>query len=108
MSYCDKYISCPKVLLGFTEGSLRNLQMFESGFRTEAATRCVLCKKMFLEISQNSQENTCARVSFLIKFIKKETVAQAFSCEFCEISKNNFLTEHFWTTFSIRSPEYLQ
>ena len=32
---------------------------------------------MFLEISQNSQEITCARVSFLIKF-------QAF----CEISKN--------------------
>ena len=25
-------------------------------------------KKMFLEISQNSQENTCARVSFLIKW----------------------------------------
>ena len=24
-------------------------------------------KKLFLEISQNSQENTCARVSFLIK-----------------------------------------
>ena len=32
----------------------------------EAATRGVLCKKVFLEISQNSQENTCARVSFLI------------------------------------------
>ena len=50
---------------------------------------------MFLEISQNSQENTCARVSFLIKlqawgFIKKKTLAQAFSCEFCEISKNTF------------------
>ena len=27
----------------------------------------VFCKKMFLEISKNSQENTCARVSFLIK-----------------------------------------
>ena len=28
----------------------------------------VFCKKnMLLEISQNSQENTCARVSFLIK-----------------------------------------
>ena len=53
-------------------------------------------KKVFLEISQNSQEKTCARVSFLIKlqaacnFIKKETLAQVFSCEFCEISKNNF------------------
>ena len=29
--------------------------------------RGVLCKKVFLEISQNSQENTYARVSFLIK-----------------------------------------
>ena len=34
---------------------------------TEAATRGFLCKKVFLQISQNSQENTCARVSFLIK-----------------------------------------
>ena len=33
-------------------------------------------------------------------FIKKETLAQAFSCEFCEISKNTFLTEHLWTTAS--------
>ena len=33
----------------------------------EAPTRGVLWKKVFLEISQNSQENTCARVSFLIK-----------------------------------------
>ena len=46
-------------------------------------------KKVFLEISQNSQENTCARVSFLIK---NETLAQVFSCEFSEISKNTFFT----------------
>ena len=52
---------------------------------------------MFLEISQNSQENIRARVSFLIKlqvsasnFIKKETLADMFSCEFCEIRKNTF------------------
>ena len=24
-----------------------------------------------------------------------------FSCEFCEISKNTFFTEHFWTTSSV-------
>ena len=47
-------------------------------------------KEVFLEISQNSQESTCARVSFLIKF-KKETLAQVFFCEFCEISRNTFL-----------------
>ena len=32
---------------------------------TEAATGGVLQEKVFLEISQNSQENTCARASFL-------------------------------------------
>ena len=50
---------------------------------------------MSLEISQNSQEYTCARVSFLIKgqasgFIKKEILAEVFSCEFCEIFKNSY------------------
>ena len=34
---------------------------------TEAAPGSVLWKKVFLEISQNSEENACARVSFLIK-----------------------------------------
>ena len=44
-----------------------------------------------LKISQNSQENTSARVTLLIKlqaqacnFIKKETLAQVFSYEFCD------------------------
>ena len=34
-------------------------------------------------------------------FIKKETLAQMFSCEFCEISKNTYFTEHLWTTASV-------
>ena len=34
---------------------------------TEAATGAVLKEKVLLAILQNSQENTCARVSFLIK-----------------------------------------
>ena len=43
--------------------------------------------------------------SFLIKlqacsFIKKETLAQVFSCEFCEISKNIFFVEHLQETVS--------
>ena len=59
----------------------------------EAATEGVLQKKVFLKMSQNSQEN----------FIKKETLAQVLSCEFCEIFKNIFLTEHLWTTASLFS-----
>ena len=55
-----------------------------------------MCSVKKVEISQYSQENIYARVSFLIKFqvacnfIKKETLAQVFSCEFYEISKNTF------------------
>ena len=30
----------------------------------------------------------------LFNFIKKETLARAFSCEYCEIVKNTFFTEH--------------
>ena len=46
------------------------------------------------------QENTCIAVFFLCNFIKKETLAQAFSCEFNKISNNNFFTEHLWVTAS--------
>ena len=34
-------------------------------------------------------------------FIKKETLAQVFSCEFCKIFKNTFFTEHLRTTASV-------
>ena len=61
---------------------------------------------VFFEILQNSQENFCARVSFIIKLQilvlwHSGTLAQEFSCEFCEISKNTFFTEHFRTTASV-------
>ena len=52
--------------------------------------RCSV-KKVFLEISQNSQENPCARVSYFEIKNSLNTEAQAFSGEFCEISKNTFL-----------------
>ena len=35
----------------------------------EAVVQRFSVKKVFLEISQNSQENTCARVSFLITLL---------------------------------------
>ena len=68
--------------------------------------RCSV-KKVFLKFSQNSNKNTCARVSSLIKlqaeacnFSKRETLSQVFSCEFSEIFKNTFFTEHLWPTDS--------
>ena len=59
------------------------------GFLEAVAWRCSV-KKVFLGILQNSQKSTCVSVSFSIKlqaeasnFIKKETLGQVFSCEFC-------------------------
>ena len=41
---------------------------------------------VFLEILQNSQENTYARLFF--NKVKKESLAQVFSYDFCKNSKN--------------------
>ena len=46
-------------------------------------------KKILWKISQNSQENICAGISFLV-----------FSCEFCGIWKNNCFAEQHRTTAS--------
>ena len=36
-------------------------------------------------------------------FHRKETLAQVFSCEFYEISKNTFFTKQLWATASVHS-----
>ena len=76
-------------------GQLPSARGFMKRLAEAVAQRCSV-KKMFLEFSQNLQESTCARVSFLIKlealackFIKKRDSGTAL-CNFCEISKNTF------------------
>ena len=49
--------------------------------------------------------NSAFNISFwpeTCNFIKKETRAQVFSCEFGEIFQNNFFTEHLWTAASFK------
>ena len=48
---------------------------------TSFQTRSI--KKVFLNISQNSQENICVGVSFQIK-LPPEAPTKVFSCKFCE------------------------
>ena len=71
---------------------------FESSNQWEAVVQRCSLKKVFLENSQKFTGKHSARVSFLIElqasacnFIRKETLAQVFSCEICEFSKNIFL-----------------
>ena len=61
---------------------------------TEAATVCVLQKKLSIKISQNSQENICARVSFLIiTLLKKGLWHRCFLVNFAKFLRTPFKTE---------------
>ena len=58
--------------------------------------------KVFIIISQNSQERNCVRVSFLKKVVglspafllQKNTQTQVFSCEICDIFKSTYFVKH--------------
>ena len=67
---------------------------------------------MFLKISQSSQDNTGARVTFLAKLqasiiiLKKEIPAPVFSCEFREICKNILLNRTLVVAASVSTIYY--
>ena len=60
----DKYFL---ILSNFTRYLFSVNTIFIDEKHTEAVTQRCSVRKVFLEISQSSQENTCTRVSFLIK-----------------------------------------
>ena len=79
------------------EGFLRK-QIFKSSYR-----RCSI-KKGALTNFAKFIRNNCARLKLQTSarnFVKKETLTQEFSCEFCQIFENTFFTEHLWTTDKI-------
>ena len=69
-------------------------QRFSLSETSETATGGVLYTKVFLRISQISQENICDRVSFLIKLQARPTTSPAhlLSCEFEKILRTPFLS----------------
>ena len=58
----------------------------------------VFCKKVLLEMLQNSQENTCATVSFSIKLqaVKKRLWHRCFPVNFAKFLRTPFVTESLW------------
>ena len=71
--------------------------------------RCSIKKGVLRNFAKFTGKHLCQRLFFnkvaclrpeACNFIKKETLAQVFSCEFCNISKNTFFTEQLWTTAS--------
>ena len=86
-------------LLWFIYSSHRRCSLRKDALRNFAKfTGKHLCLSLFLNKGAGRGLHW---VSFLIKlqaescnFIEKEPLAQVFSCEFCEISKNTFFTEY--------------
>ena len=80
----DSFIQGTFVKKGSTSNNTNRYSFSNTSDAEAVVLRCPV-KKVFLKISQNSQENTCARVSLLIKL---QASGLVFSCEFCEIFKN--------------------
>ena len=74
---------------------------FEADFKTylgrSSHRRCSVRKDVLRNYAKFTGRHLCQSLFFnKVPGLrpKKETLAQVFSCEFCEISKNSFFTEH--------------
>ena len=56
---------------------------------------------VFLKISQNLQKNTFESCRLQPAILCRKILAQAFSCEFCEIYRNTVLKMHLQVTASV-------
>ena len=77
------------------------------GFSSEAVTRGVLWKRFLRYFAKFTGKNLHQSLFFnrvadvACNFIKKEGLAQVFSCKFCKTSKTTLFTEHLRTTASV-------
>ena len=78
-------------------------------FNRSSHQRCSVKKGALRKFTKFTGKNLCQCLFFnkvaglsprACNFIKKETLSQVFSCEFYEISKNTFFTEHLLVTAS--------
>ena len=61
---------------------------------SEAAVGTFSTKQLFLNISQNSQENTCTGISFQATLLKRRHRHRYFSVNFTIFYRNTFIMEH--------------
>ena len=77
--------------------------------------RSSLNKGVLKNFAKFTAKHLCQSLSFnkvlglrSATLLKKETLAQVFSCEFCKIFKNTFFTEHHRTTASVKIKKCLK
>ena len=87
--FCKSFATAAPSQRVFTIFFIKTFQL-SFAFHIRSSRLEVFCKKVFLEISKNSQVNTCATVSFLIKLQASGLRPSVFLWIY-EISKNTFL-----------------
>ena len=77
-----------------------NVKVIFSDSMTDAANGGVLWKKLYIKISQYSQENSCVGISVLIKFLNKISLLKRYynAGFFLWIFQKNFHEHQFWRT----------
>ena len=77
--------------LCFVFATSRNLHTFVCFYVQEQSSSGLLSKSVLRNFAKFTGKHLCQSLFFnkTCNLIKKEALAQAFSCEFCEISKNN-------------------
>ena len=73
--------------------------------KREAVVKSCSVKKVFIEIWQNSQENICARVSFLITLLKRRLWHRCFPVISVKFLRTPFFIEHLWWLLMKRQPK---
>ena len=84
-------------------GNVIAINTFLISFPGAVVRMCSVKKGVLRNFAKFTRKHLCQRLFFnkvAGNFIKKESLAQVFSCEFCEISKNRFFTEHLGTAAS--------
>ena len=89
--------------------NIKNVSFFHYWEFFKSSHQGCSVKKVFLEISSNSQEYTSAKVAILspATLLKKRLWHRCFPVNFFEVFKNTFVTEHLWTTASVVSIHYI-
>ena len=83
------------------------------GGKRSSHQRCSMKKGILRNFAKFTGKHLCQSLFFnkvaglRPATLLKRSLAQVFSCEYCETSKNTFFTKHLWTTASKVSKTHL-
>ena len=87
------------------------VQLFVLFINRSSHRSCSIKKAVLRNFTKFTGKHLCRSLRCMpqaCNFIKKEALTQVFSCGFCEIFKNTFLTEQIRVTTSVANPSFDQ